>query len=54
MGFFVMVFAMIIGVFLLALGISRMRSKKSSLCNIVIIVVGIVLVIFAIWLGLPK
>lgn len=54
MGFFAMVFSMIIGVFLIALGISHKKSKKSSLWNIVVIVIGIVLVLFAIWLGLPK
>lgn len=54
MGFFAMVFSMIIGVFLIALGISRKKIKKSIIPNIVMIVIGIVLVLFAIWLGLPK
>ncbi|MBZ4666730.1 hypothetical protein [Mahella sp.] len=54
MGFFVMIFSMIIGVFLIALGISLKKSKKSSFWNIVVSVIGIVLVLFAIWLGLPK
>lgn len=54
MGFFVMVFSMIIGVFLIALGFSRKRNKKRSVWNIVAILSGIVFVLFAIWLGLPK
>lgn len=54
MGFFAMLFSMIIGVLLIALGISRMKNKKSRLWNIVFIAIGIALVLFAIWLGLPK
>lgn len=54
MGFFAMLFSMIIGVFLIVLGISRMKHKKSILWNIVVIPIGIVLVLFAIWLGFPK
>lgn len=54
MGFFAMLFSMILGVFLIALGTSRMKNKKSRLWMIVVIAIGIVLVLFAIWLGLPK
>ncbi|MCM3054976.1 MULTISPECIES: DUF3953 domain-containing protein [Bacillaceae] len=54
MGFIVMVLSMIIGIFLIALGFSRIKNKKSRLWNIVAISAGIVLVLFAIWLGLPK
>lgn len=54
MGFFVMLFSMIIGIFLIALGISRMKNKKSRLLNIIVIAIGIVLALLAIWLGLPK
>lgn len=54
MGFFAMIFSMIIGIFLIVLGISRMKNKKSRLWNIVAITIGLVLVLFAIWLGLPK
>lgn len=54
MGFIVMVLSMIIGIFLIALGFSRIKNKKSRLWNIVTISAGIVLVLFAIWLGLPK
>lgn len=54
MGFFVMVFSAIIGVFLIAFGFSRAKNKKSKPWSIVAISIGIALVLFAIWLGLPK
>ncbi|GFI24801.1 hypothetical protein IMSAGC011_03605 [Lachnospiraceae bacterium] len=54
MGFIVMVLSAIIGIFLIVLGFSGIKNKKSRLWNIIIILIGIVLVFFAIWLGLPK
>lgn len=54
MGFIVMVLSAIIGIFLIALGFSGIKNKKRRLWNIVAILIGIVLVLFAIWLGLPK
>ncbi len=54
MGFIVMVLSAIIGIFLVALGFSGIKSKKNRLWNIVAISIGIALILFAIWLGLPK
>jgi len=51
MGFFLMVISMLIGIFLIAFGISHRVSKFWYKISIVI---GIVLVLFAIYLGLPK
>ncbi len=45
---------MIIGIFLVVLGISRLKNKKGRLENIVAIVLGVAFTLFAIWLGLPK
>lgn len=54
MGFIVMVLSAIIGIFLIVIGFSGIKNKKNRLWNIVVISIGIVLVLFAIWLGLPK
>lgn len=54
MGFFVMVLSAVIGLFLIVLGFSRIKNTKSKLWNVVAILIGIVSVIFAIWLGHPK
>lgn len=54
MGFFVMLFSLILGIFLIALGFSRIKSKKNKLGNIVVLAAGIVFVLVAVWLGLPK
>ncbi len=54
MGFIVMVLSAIIGIFLIAIGFSGIKNKKSRLWNIVAISIGIVLVLFAVWLGFPK
>lgn len=54
MGFFAMVFSAIVGIFLIVLGCSRIKNKKSKLGNAAIILIGVVLVLFAIWLGFPK
>lgn len=54
MGFIVMVLSAIIGIFLIALGFSHIKTKKCRFLNTTIILIGIILVCFAIWLGLPK
>lgn len=54
MGFFAMVLSAIIGVFLIALGFSRIKNKKTKFGNVAAIFIGVVLVIFTIWLGFPK
>lgn len=51
MGFYVMIFSMLIGIFLIALGI--IRRKRNSWYKI-LIAVGVLLVLFAIYLGFPK
>ena len=51
MGFYVMIFLMLIGIFLIALGI--ICRKRNSWYKI-LIAVGVLLVLFAIYLGFPK
>lgn len=51
MGFFAMVISMLIGIFLIAFGCYH---RKSKLCYKISIVLGTVLVSFAIYLGFPK
>jgi threonine/homoserine/homoserine lactone efflux protein len=51
MGFFVMIFSMLIGMFFIAFGIFRREHKH---LRIILIVLGIVFVLIAIYLGLPK
>lgn len=54
MGFFAMVFSAVIGIFLIALGFSKIKSAKSQIGTVAVILIGVVFVSFAIWLGLPK
>ncbi len=54
MGFIIMVLSAIIGIFLIALGISGIKNKKNKLWNIIAVLIGMLLVCFAIWLGFPK
>lgn len=54
MGFFVMVLSFIIGLLLIAFGFLSKKSQRSKLVNIISIVVGIGLILFAVWLGVPK
>lgn len=54
MGFFVMVLSAIIGIALIATGASHIKNQKNRMLNVVSILFGIVLVLLAIWLGLPK
>ena len=51
MGFFAMITSVLLGILCVAVGI---RNRKKHHLNILLILVGIVLVIFAIYLGLPK
>jgi len=51
MGFFAMVASMLLGIFLIALGISRKKHKGWA---IILIALGIVFVIISVYLGLPK
>lgn len=52
MGFFIMLLSFIVGIFFIALGFIRKKDNKNL--SIPIIFIGLILVIFAIWLGLPK
>lgn len=54
MGFFIMIFSAIGGVFLIGSGISCIKNKKRKIWSILSLSAGILLVLFAIWLGLPK
>jgi len=51
MGFFAMIASMLLGVFFIAIGISRRKQKGWP---IILIGLGVVLVLFAIYLGWPK
>lgn len=51
MGFFAMIFSMLIGMFFIGFGIFRKEHKR---WHIIHIVLGIVFVLIAIYLGLPK
>lgn len=51
MGFFGMIASMLLGVFFVAFGISR---RKQKVWPILLIALGIVLVLFAVYLGWPK
>ena len=51
MGFFAMVASMLLGIFFIALGIAR---KKHKWWSILLIALGIVFVLIAVYLGLPK
>lgn len=51
MGFFAMVGSMLLGIFCIVLGI---HNRKKHRLNIVLISLGIILVLFAIYLGFPK
>lgn len=51
MGFFAMIASMLLGVFFIAIGISQRKHKGWP---IILIALGVVLVLFAIYLGWPK
>lgn len=50
MGFFVMIFSMILGIYLTIIGISR---RKRNYIYKGLIIVGIFLILFAVYLALP-
>ncbi|MFR4513936.1 hypothetical protein [Mediterraneibacter gnavus] len=54
MGFIVMVLSAIIGILLVVMGGIHIKNKQGRLMNTVTLLIGIVLVFFAIWLGFPK
>jgi hypothetical protein len=51
MGLLIMLISMLLGIFFIAFGISRKESKR---WHIIFIALGIVFVLFAIYLGFPK
>lgn len=51
MGFFIMVFSMLAGIFFIAIGFSH---RKNNNWHKISIVLGVILVFLAIYLGLPK
>ncbi len=51
MGFILMIISFLLGLFLVIMGISR---RKNNHWYVVSIVIGILLVLFAIYLALPK
>ena len=54
MGFYLMIGSMLLGLFALKIGFSHLKEKKVALSSILTSCLGTVLVLFAIWLGLPK
>ena len=51
MGFFAMIASMLLGIFFIVIGLSRRKHKGWS---IILITLGIVFVLIAVYLGLPK
>ena len=51
MGFFAMIGSMFLGIFLITLGI---HNRKNNRWHIILIILGILLVLFAIYLAFPK
>lgn len=51
MGFFAMIMSMLLGILFIGLGISR---RKQKVWLIILIALGIVFVLIAVYLGLPK
>lgn len=54
MGFIVMVLSAIVGIALITTGALHIKNQRNRIWNIIAIALGVVLVLFAIWLGLPK
>lgn len=54
MGFIVMVLSAIIGILLVIVGGIHIKNKQGRLRNTITLLMGILLVFFAIWLGFPK
>ena len=51
MGFFGMIASMLLGIIFIAFGISCRKHKG---CSIILIALGIIFVLFSIYLGFPK
>ena len=51
MGFILMVISMLLGIFSICIGIFRREHKR---WHIILIVLGIIFIMFAIYLGLPR
>lgn len=51
MGFFLMVISMLLGIFFIAIGVCYRKSKRWYVFSIVL---GVVFVLFAVYLALPK
>ena len=54
MGFYVMLASMLLGLLALKIGFSQFKEKKDKFLSILTSLVGISLVLVAIWLGWPK
>ena len=54
MGFYLMIGSMLLGLFALKIGFSHLKEKNLNLSSILTGCLGTALVLFAIWLGLPK
>ena len=54
MGFYLMIGSMLLGLLALKIGFSHLKEKKVTLSSILTSCLGTALVLFAIWLGLPK
>ena len=51
MCFWVMIFSALVGIILTILGISKQKENKTWIISSII---GVVLILYAIWLGFPK
>ena len=51
MGFFVMIASLLLGIFVIAIRISH---RKQKFCPIILIALGIVFILIAVYLGWPK
>lgn len=51
MGFFLMIISILLAIFFISIGIFRKEHKR---WNIILIVLGIVFILIAIYLGLPR
>ena len=54
MGFYVMLTSMLLGLLALKIGFSQFKEKKDTFLSILTSLVGIALVLVAVWLGWPK
>ena len=54
MGFYVMIASMLLGLLALKIGFSQFKEKKDTFLSILTSLVGIALVLVAVWLGWPK